>query len=51
MLAAWARYGRRVISLGSLAYAPVYALSKLPLYLGYFAKRQVDWVRTRRGGD
>jgi cellulose synthase/poly-beta-1,6-N-acetylglucosamine synthase-like glycosyltransferase len=49
VLGAWARYGRRVVSLGSLAYAPVYALSKLPLYFAYLAKRQVDWVRTRRG--
>jgi cellulose synthase/poly-beta-1,6-N-acetylglucosamine synthase-like glycosyltransferase len=51
VLTAWARHGRGVISLGSLAYAPLYALSKLPLYFGYLAKRQVDWVRTRRGGQ
>ena len=51
VLAAWARHGRGVIPFGSLAYAPVYALRKLPLYAGFFVKRQVDWVRTRRGGE
>jgi cellulose synthase/poly-beta-1,6-N-acetylglucosamine synthase-like glycosyltransferase len=48
VLAAWARHGRRVISLASLAYAPLYALSKVPLYVGFLVKRQVEWVRTRR---
>lgn len=45
----WLRYGRAVISLGSLLYAPLYALAKVPLYLRFLAQRQVEWVRSRRG--
>ena len=48
VLLAWARYGRGILSLGSLAYAPVYALGKVPLYLGFVVRRQVEWVRSRR---
>lgn len=48
ILMAWAAYGRRVISLGSLCYAPIYALIKIPLYIRYIFKRQVEWVRSRR---
>jgi len=51
VLMAWFRYGRHVISLASLAYAPLYALWKLPLYLKFIAKRQVEWVRSQRDGD
>lgn len=45
---AWAVYGRSVISFGSLCYAPIYALVKIPLYIRYIFKRQVEWVRSRR---
>lgn len=48
VLLAWTRYGRGILSLGSLAYAPVYALGKVPLYLGFLVRRQVEWVRSRR---
>ncbi|MDB5809270.1 MAG: glycosyltransferase family protein [Betaproteobacteria bacterium] len=51
VLLAWFRYGRQVISLSSLVYAPLYALWKIPLYLKFMAKRQVDWVRSRRDGN
>lgn len=51
VLLAWARYGRRVISLGSLACAPIYALWKIPVYLRFLVKRQVEWVRSRRDGE
>lgn len=47
---AWLRYGRQVISLASLACAPLYAVWKIPLYLKFMAKRQVEWVRSRRDG-
>ncbi len=46
--ASWVRFGRDVISLKQLLGAPVYALSKLPLYLGTLRRKQVDWVRTKR---
>jgi cellulose synthase/poly-beta-1,6-N-acetylglucosamine synthase-like glycosyltransferase len=48
VLMAWFRYARQVISLASLAYAPLYALWKIPLYVKFMAKRQVEWVRSRR---
>lgn len=48
VLLAWFRCGRRIVSFGDLARAPLYALSKIPLYLGFVVRRQVDWVRSRR---
>lgn len=48
VLVAWARYGKQVISLASLCYAPIYALLKIPVYLNFFIKRQVNWVRAKR---
>lgn len=48
VLLAWVGYGRGILSFGSLVYAPLYALGKIPLYLGFMARRQVEWVRSRR---
>ncbi len=48
ILLAWARCGREIISFVSLLYAPFYAAKKIPLYLGFLLKRQVDWVRSKR---
>lgn len=48
VLLAWLVYGRHILSFSNLAYAPLYALAKLPLYLKFMCKRQVDWVRSRR---
>lgn len=48
VLVAWMRFGRTILSLGSLAYAPIYALAKIPLYCRFLARRQVEWVRSRR---
>lgn len=45
---AWFAFGRRVISLASLSYAPVYAMLKIPVYLKFLVKRQVNWVRSKR---
>ena len=44
----WARFGRRIISLGSLALAAMYALWKIPLYARFLVARQVNWVRSKR---
>jgi cellulose synthase/poly-beta-1,6-N-acetylglucosamine synthase-like glycosyltransferase len=51
VLLAWVRYGRQVISLASLAYAPFYALWKIPLYLKFLVSRQAEWIRSRRDSD
>jgi cellulose synthase/poly-beta-1,6-N-acetylglucosamine synthase-like glycosyltransferase len=48
---AWARYGRRVVSLGDLAFAGVYAVLKVPVYAKFLIARQLEWVRSRRDGD
>ena len=45
---AWLGYGRQILSLRNLAYAPFYALAKLPLYARFLVNRQVEWVRSRR---
>jgi cellulose synthase/poly-beta-1,6-N-acetylglucosamine synthase-like glycosyltransferase len=51
VLLAWARFGRAILSLRDLAYAPLYALWKIPLYLKFLVRRQVDWVRSHRDGS
>lgn len=48
VLIAWLRFGRNILSLGSLAYAPLYALTKIPLYCRFLLRRQGEWVRSRR---
>jgi len=48
VFAAWARYGRQVVSLGSLMLALVYALWKIPLYVKFVVARQIHWVRSKR---
>jgi cellulose synthase/poly-beta-1,6-N-acetylglucosamine synthase-like glycosyltransferase len=48
---AWIRYGRHIISLGSLIWAPLYALSKIPVYVRFLLARQMEWVRSNRGRD
>jgi len=51
VLLSWWRYGRHIVSLGNLAYAVVYALWKIPLYLKFLAARQLQWVRSKRDAD
>ncbi|HEY7930015.1 MAG TPA: glycosyltransferase family 2 protein [Steroidobacteraceae bacterium] len=51
VLLAWLRFGRRIVSFGTLLLACVYALGKLPLYARFILARQVDWVRSRRDGE
>ncbi|NMG67402.1 glycosyltransferase [Azoarcus indigens] len=51
VLLAWLRCGRDIVSFPDLVRAPLYALSKIPLYLRFLVSRQVDWVRSRRDGS
>jgi cellulose synthase/poly-beta-1,6-N-acetylglucosamine synthase-like glycosyltransferase len=44
----WIRYGQQIISLYDLAFAPVYALRKVPIYIGFMLSRQLEWVRSKR---
>jgi cellulose synthase/poly-beta-1,6-N-acetylglucosamine synthase-like glycosyltransferase len=48
ILLAWARYGRDLVSLGTLAFAGIYALWKIPLYARFLLMRQLEWVRSKR---
>jgi len=48
VIIAWGCFGRHVVSLTSLALAPVYLLWKIPLYGRFLVSRQIDWVRSRR---
>jgi cellulose synthase/poly-beta-1,6-N-acetylglucosamine synthase-like glycosyltransferase len=48
VFAAWARYGRHVVSLGGFMLALAYALWKIPLYVKFVVARQIDWVRSKR---
>jgi cellulose synthase/poly-beta-1,6-N-acetylglucosamine synthase-like glycosyltransferase len=45
---AWARFGRRIVSLRELTGIPLYILSKLPLYSRFLRSGKREWVRTRR---
>lgn len=47
----WARFARDHIPFSAIAFAPLYALGKLPIYLGFVHKRQTAWVRTARAGE
>lgn len=48
VLLAWWRHGQDILPLRWLAFAPVYALRKIPLYVQFFFDRQRDWVRGDR---
>ncbi|NMG46092.1 glycosyltransferase [Aromatoleum toluvorans] len=48
VLLGWLGCGRHIVSFADLVRAPLYALSKIPLYLRFLVHRQVDWVRSRR---
>ena len=48
VLLAWYRFSRELIRFSVLLYAPFYAVKKIPLYLGFLIKRQVQWVRSKR---
>jgi cellulose synthase/poly-beta-1,6-N-acetylglucosamine synthase-like glycosyltransferase len=48
ILAGWLKCGREVLPATQLAAIPLYVLRKLPLYLAFWRKRQLAWVRTER---
>jgi len=45
----WVFFGRGIISLGEFALAPVYVVSKIPMYVRFVLARQIEWVRSKRG--
>jgi cellulose synthase/poly-beta-1,6-N-acetylglucosamine synthase-like glycosyltransferase len=48
VLMSWSRYGRHIMTLGTLLLSVVYPLRKIPLYLRFLVARQVTWVRSKR---
>lgn len=48
IVSAWSGHGRAIVSARQLLLAPFYAIAKLPLYLGFALRRQVEWVRSDR---
>ena len=48
VMSAWYRFARAVISFRDLLWIPVYILAKIPMYIGYWMRRQREWIRTDR---
>ena len=44
----WTKFGKSILSISNLTYAPIYMLAKIPLYLKFLIKRQIEWVRSKR---
>jgi cellulose synthase/poly-beta-1,6-N-acetylglucosamine synthase-like glycosyltransferase len=51
ILAAWATTGRDALSARALICVPLYALWKIPIYIGLLTSRQGGWNRTRRENE
>ena len=49
--AALLRFAGRRAFLGALVRAPAYVLGKLPLYLGFFVRRETRWRKTERASS
>ena len=50
LFAAWLRFAGARRTLGALVGAPRYVAWKLPLYLGFFSRREKQWTKTPRDG-
>lgn len=48
VLVAWGRVGKDNLHFTDLARAPVYIVSKLPIYLGALRGKTIAWVRSKR---
>lgn len=51
VLMAWWRFGRDILSPAQVPALFLYLVGKLPIYLKFLVKRQVEWVRAKRDGD
>lgn len=52
LLIVWWRDGRETLPFMALLRIPLYILWKIPIYVGFFTRRQTDWNRTARdAGD
>lgn len=48
LLAAWVKFGRRTLPLGSLLAIPAYVVWKVPMYIAFLLRPQSQWVKTPR---
>jgi cellulose synthase/poly-beta-1,6-N-acetylglucosamine synthase-like glycosyltransferase len=48
VLIAWLGWGRKILSLSSMLFIPIYILLKIPNYFGFIFKRQSSWNKTKR---
>lgn len=46
----WIKYGREYLSLRDFLSLPYYVISKIGLYVDYFRKKQLEWIKTKRDG-
>ena len=51
VLAAWASYGRRIVSFSNLLSAFFYPFLKIPMYVRFVFSRQSEWVRSKRDNE
>lgn len=51
LLVAWWRHARSDLPFAALLRVPLYMMWKIPIYIGFFTRRQTGWNRTRRPGE
>jgi len=48
---AWLRFGRDIVPPSEAFRVVKYVFAKIPLYLRFLVRRQVEWVRSKRDAD
>ncbi|SNS73327.1 Glycosyltransferase, catalytic subunit of cellulose synthase and poly-beta-1,6-N-acetylglucosamine synthase [Noviherbaspirillum humi] len=48
LMLAWICFGRGIVSARDILFGMGYIAGKLPLYVRFFLRRQVEWIRTER---
>lgn len=51
VLLAWSRFGRDIVPPSEAFRVLKYVFAKIPLYLRFLVRRQVEWVRSKRDAD
>jgi len=51
VMMAWARFARDILPLSQVPRIGLYVFAKIPLYLRFLVRRQVEWVRSKRDAD
>ncbi len=51
VIGAWAKFGRSDVSLLTLLAVPFFVLRKIPIFVKFVVKRQIDWVRGYRNAE